>query len=131
MVKRTIIILIITALLFSIAILEEVYITTSLNELYDKTNNLQVAIEASEGDINTPENLQLLNDLIKHWDTSEGYICLTVNHNELEVIGQEIVRLRASIEENDKGLLTEYFEVIKLFADKHRHTMSFTIQNIL
>lgn len=120
----------ITILLFTIVILEQIYVDNTLNLLLQKIDNMNTEISITEN-IKTENIINLSTDLDEFWTKKERILCLFINHNDLSKVGEQIKKVKTFIEQNSKDDCECELDVLKFYAESYRHVMEINIQNLL
>lgn len=71
------------------------------------------------------ENLDVI------WKLKENTFCVILNHQQVEVIGVEIARLKASIVNNDKKEFVLGLSAIRFYVENLSHIVGLSIQNLI
>ena len=84
-----------------------------------------------EEDINKENVINLTDDIDIFWTENEKILCLFINHNDLNKVGEEIKRMKVLVAQNKKDEFFNELEILKFYADSYRHVMEINIQNLL
>ena len=126
--KKIIVVLVITSILIATVILEQVFVQSTLNSLIEQINIFETAISQTE-DINTTKINILIDNIDVFWTEKEQLLCLSINHNDLNQVGEEIKRVKAYVKQNDKKECMIELEALIFFANSYKHVMEITPQN--
>lgn len=127
--KRHIIIIVVSVILIGLMIFEQIYIRNTLNELRDQTLYLYSEIHTQEN-INTEDLIFSVEKLDDYWKTKENFLCLTINHKDMEKIGEQITKLITYINQNNKEDAEYEVELLKYYVEGNEHVMIANFQNI-
>lgn len=127
--KRHIIIIVVSAILIGLMIFEQIYIRNTLDELREQTLYLYSEIHSQEI-INTEDLIFSVEKLDSYWKTKENFLCLTINHKDMEKIGEQITKLITYINQNNKEDAEYEVELLKYFVEGNEHIMIANFQNI-
>ena len=128
MVKKTIVIISLFVLLIAGAICEEIYLSTSINELAQKTKQIEYYMN---NDFDYTNALKQTKNLELYWQEREQVLCLIINYKEIKDIILQIKRLKQSLEQNQKEDAFMELETLKLTTDNCSNIIGFNIQNVL
>jgi cell division protein FtsL len=129
-VKKIISVFIITILLLATVIVEQVFIDSTLDELVSRIETLNAQIESAES-VDTEELRLSIKNLDEFWTEREKILCITINHNDLSRVGEQIKKVRVYIEENNKDDCVYEIDILYFYATSYKHVMEINIQNIL
>lgn len=127
--NRTIIILIVFALLLAGVIIEQIFINTTLDSVINKTLGLQEQIE-NTSDINTNDIIENIENLDEYWTEKENSLCIIINHRDMEKVGEQIIKLKTYIIQNDKKNAVYEADILYFYINGFKHIMSVNFQNI-
>lgn len=122
--KRIVCIIVIVCLLVLGAVVEIIYINTSIDNLLFVG---QSVVENLKQDKDEYEKVKQLND---YWDERESNICLFINHKDMELIGQQLKKAQSYLEVGDKKSALFEMEQFNYEVQAFRHVSQFNIQNI-
>lgn len=128
--KKIISVFIITILLLATVIVEQVFIDSTLDELVSRIETLNAQIESAES-VDTEELRLSIKNLDEFWTEREKILCITINHNDLSRVGEQIKKVRVYIEENNKDDCVYEIDILYFYATSYKHVMEINIQNIL
>ena len=128
--KKNVLVCLITALLFAIVILEQIFVDNTLTLLMSKIDNLDYEISNTES-INTKKINNLASDLDSFWTNKEKIMCLIINHNDLNKVGEQIKKVKVYVLQNDKNNCVYEIETLKFYAESYKHVMEINLQNLL
>ncbi len=127
MVKRFIIWLLFILLIIA-ATWEQIYISTSLKELKQRTFQLEKTINEEEitlNSINQAKSLEIF------WKQKEKVLCLLINYKEIKEILCQIMRLKETMQQNDLENTYIELEVLKYNVLGSTNVIGFNVQNVL
>ena len=128
--KKIFWVILITVLMFTVLIWEQIFVDNTLDVLAQKIENIETEISVVEN-INTEKIIGLSEDLDEFWTKKERILCLFINHNDLSKVGEQIKRMRNYIEQDDKEECETELDVLKFYAESYKHVMEINIQNLL
>lgn len=128
--KRTISILILVFILISIATFEEIYIQNFVYTLRNKAEEVSVAINKSEENINNENVLSSLDDLKLFWNKSKNVLCYFTNYEKIKSIDESFVKLSTSISHNDMSVANENISVIKDYSEFFKYLIGFNLNTL-
>lgn len=128
--KRGLLIVFIFLTLLGLCALEEIYLKTNLEILYDKAENLLTLVK-SQDNVNSEIVTNEINKIDQFWKKTENYFCLVVNHINMEEAGEQISKIVSLSELNKKEELIVEINLLIYFAESYQHIIVPHIQNIL
>ncbi len=128
--KRTFSILILIVILFSIATFEEIYIKQFISSLKIKAENVSIAINKNEENINNKEVEKAFNELKNFWSKSKNILCYFTNYEKIKSIDESFVKLTTSIKHNDMSVASENIAVIKDYGQIFNYLMGFNLNTL-
>ena len=128
--KKIINVLIISTLLLSILIIEQIFVQNTLDTLLAKIETFDTEISKAT-DINTQTLIDLSTNLDEYWTQKERILCLSINHNELNIVGEQIKKIVVYVNQNNKDDCVFELETLKFYAKSYKHVMEITPQNLL
>lgn len=129
MVKRTIIMIIVTLLLLGLAISELILVKNFITDIERDVDTLIVEFEENKDDITILtthiENIQT------KWDSKEQILCLMFNHKDMSMLTDCITRVCEYCKQNnyDDGVVE--LKILQEYAKKNHNIMGFNFNNIL
>ncbi len=129
MVKRTIIAIVLFALLIGLATFEVIAVNNIITTLETETSILQKQVEENEDNIvNIAPSVKKLKD---YWDEREHKLFLMFNHKDLSTITDSLSRLYSyTLNDNFDDAIAEV-NLLKEYTEKNELIMGFNFQNIL
>ena len=127
--KKLIISAIIALLLITVVVLEQVYLNNSFSQLEAKVDVLSQQVSLTEN-INTEQIQNTIYDLEEYWQNTEKVLCMTINYNDLHRIGEQLQRVKAYIEQNQKDDCVAEIEVLDFYAESFRTIFLTNFSNI-
>ncbi|MBR4124435.1 MAG: DUF4363 family protein [Clostridia bacterium] len=128
--KKIISVLVISAMLLTAVILEQVFVQNTLDTLLAKIDTFDAEIQ-KVSDINSQTLLNLGKDLDEYWTEKEKILCLSINHNDLNKVGEQIKKIVVYVDQNNKDDCIYELEILKFYAKSYKHVMEITPQNLL
>lgn len=101
------------AILLFITISTQVFLDNTINNMLRQIDNVQTQILDNENNLNQNFILENFDKMRNYWESNEGKLALCVDHKNISNVGQSLVRLKASLEEND--ILTAKTEIYLLY----------------
>ena len=123
-------VIIITILLFAIVISEQIFVDNCLNTLDVKIDAIYTTVLAQEN-VDAENVIKLNDDIDVFWTENEKILCLFINHNDLNKVGEEIKRMKVFASQNNREDFLNELEVLKFYVQSYRHVMEINIQNLL
>lgn len=115
--------------MLSVVIGEQIFVDTTLSTLIDKIEQLDNAVQNSQN-INATQIQIMVDELNKFWTDKENILCLSINHNDLNKVGEQIKKVKVYIEQDNKEDCVYEIDVLRFYAEGYKHIMELTIQNI-
>lgn len=128
--KKIIPVTIITILLITVVIMEQLFVHSTLSSLKAKVDDIDYAIK-NNSEIDNENIITNINNLDEYWTSKERILCLSINHNDLNSIGEQIKKIKAYISQNKKEEALLEIELLIFYIDNYSHVMEITPQNIL
>ncbi|MBO5022177.1 MAG: DUF4363 family protein [Clostridia bacterium] len=122
--------IIIALILTGICVVEEVLVSRSLIEIQNRCLQIESLAE-EEGNIQNARIVLALDNLEFRWTEYESKLCYMVHHKNVQEIGQEIVKARKYIAENDVQEFEVSIELIKFYCHSYLHFMGASVHNVL
>lgn len=122
--KRIVCILVVVALLVSGSIFEALYVSNTINNL------LLVSESVIDGLEKERNELEKVNALGQYWEEREKYICLFINHKDMEQIGEQIKKAQSYLEKEDKENALYEMKQLNYVVQSFKHISQFNAQNI-
>ena len=118
-----------TLLLVGVVTFQQIFADTALDELMTRIETLDTEI-TEKADINLENIIKITDDLDDFWTKKERILCLVINHNDLNNVGEQIKRVKTYIKNNDKENCLVELETLKFYAESYRHVMEINLQNL-
>lgn len=128
--KKVLWAIIITILLFAIVIGEQIFVDNTLDTLINKIDIVETSISSTET-INKQNIIEICDDLDKFWTEKEKILCLFINHNDLNKVGEQIKKVKIYVEQNRKDDCEYELDTLKFYAESCKHVMEINVQNLL
>ena len=128
--KKTISVLCVTAILLATIIWAQIYVETTLNYTLKQIEVLSQNI-SNTNLIATENILNFAKNLDDYWTEKERVLCLVINHNDLNRIGEQIKKVVIYIEQNDKDNCEYELITLKFYAESYQHVMDIKFENLL
>ena len=127
--NKTVTVIIVTILLVALVVIEQIFVQNTLDTMIERSLMLNETIEYLEN-INTIELNNSIEELDKFWTKKEKILCLSINHNDLNRIGEQIKRVKIYILQNKKNECVVEIEALIFYAKSYKHVMEIDFQNI-
>ena len=79
-------------------------------------------------------NIEAISEKIEqfseNWSKKENILCLVINHNDLEKIGEQTEKLKVLVKQNKKEEAEYESALLYFFAESYEHIISASFQNI-
>lgn len=116
-------------MLVAIVVVEQIYLNNSFNTLNNKIDALSSQIALVE-DIDNNQIQSSIYDLEKYWQDTEKVLCMTINYNDLNRIGEQVQRVKAYILQNQKDDCIAELEVLHFYASSFKSIFITNFGNI-
>lgn len=117
-------------LIIAICVVEEVIVSNSLSEMHNRVLAIEKVVEEKDDLLNMDVVMEIEN-LEYVWTRDEEKLCYLVNHKNIQEIGQEIVKLKLYIADNDIPAFKVSLELIKFYCHSYLHFMGANVHNVL
>lgn len=131
MVKKWIIILIISALLIGGCVLESGYISGSFKNFERRLNIAKTMLEEDDGAIDNEENISYLKDIESDWDKKIRGLKSVIWHTGLKEIEIGLSRVVTYTEENNYTEVMTELNAILDYLDAYSDEFKLSIENLL
>ena len=128
--KKVISVLIVAVLLVSLVILEQIYIHNTFDNMIEKIIVLDTEI-ASVETIKNQSIMEKIDDIDAYWVERENIMCLSMNQNELNKIGEQIKKVKVYIEQDNKDDCIYELDTLLFYVKSFKKIMEITPQNFL
>ncbi len=126
--KKIISVIIISTLLLGAVVVEQIFVQNTLNNLIEKIETLNAQIENSQN-IDGDDFVFAISEMDKFWTEKERILCLSINHNDLNKVGEQIKRVQVYLEQNIKEECLVELNALLFYAESYKHVMEITPQN--
>ena len=127
--KRTITILIITALLIGFAIFELVTVSQFTTKLRADITTLTNQYNSNKDDITIlSDDIEIISD---YWNESEPALCIIFSHKDLSTTTDSLTRLLGYTRNNDYDNAIVELTLLNNVLDRNEYIMGFNIHNVL
>ena len=127
--KKVISVIVVSLLLVAMVVVEQVFVQSTLDTLIEQSESLNSSIETNEN-INTTQLNNRIDELDKFWTEKEKILFLSINHNDLNKVGEQIKRVKNYISQNKKDECLVEIETLIFYANSYKHVMEINPQNI-
>lgn len=117
-------------ILIGICVTEEVVVSSSLQQVQEYCFKIEKILQEKDG-LKNMEIVMAVENLEYIWAEDESDLCYMVNHKSIQEIGQEIVRLKTYIAENEITEFKVSLEEIENYCYSYLHFMGANIHNVL
>lgn len=125
--NKGIAVIIISILLVIGSVYELILVTSSIDEVVTKSNDIIVKLNSGD----TTENvLSELDDLFVFWNDRERVMCLFINHRDMEKVGEYMQKARSYLQESDEEKALEEIKLLSYQINMFKHQSEFNAQNI-
>lgn len=128
--KKIISVIVISILLLAIVIAEQIFVDNTLDTLISQIEILDSKITISDT-ISTLDITLTANNLDKFWTDREKILCLSINHNDLNRVGEQIKKINVYVSQNNKDDCIYEIKVLAFYAESYKHVMELNFQNLL
>ena len=122
--------IIIALLLVVICVGEELTVSLSLQDIQNRCLEIEKIVE-EEKSLKTAQLVLAVDNLDYSWEQEESKLCYMVNHKNVQEIGQEIVKAKQYISEDNIEEFKVSIELIKFYCHSYLHFMGANIHNVL
>lgn len=129
MIKKTTHLIIIIAFLIAVCWWEEIAFNNYFGQINAQVKIMQTNVIAGES-IDSVDMLFSIENLEEIWQKKENAFCIIINHEQVEVIGVEIAKLKAAIINNDKDEFNIGLSTINFYIENLSHILGLSMQNL-
>ncbi len=129
MVKRTITVIVIAALLLTLGIVEGIVVNNFIVKLDSDVEALIPLYEENKDDITVLTNRA--SEIEARWDKNEQILCLMFNHKDIGVLTDTMTRLVEYTKQNNYDDAIVEVNILKEYTEKNHTIMGCNIHNIL
>ena len=122
MVKRSVVIWVLFALLIVGAVCEQIYIQNSISWMKSQTEKLYQKIQI---EYNGHSAMQTLNEMLEYWQEREKVLCLIINYKEIKEIYWQMFRLEETMLQNDEENTYIEYTVLKSYIQGSSNIIGF------
>lgn len=127
---RNVVIILITLALIALVIVEQVFIDNTFNDLKIFVSNLKTDI-AEQSQISTENITEQIDNIYSFWNVKESLLCLTLNHKDLDKIGEQIDKLKTYVLEDNKEYAIYELNVLIFYINSYQNITAVSFKNIL
>ena len=128
--KKIVSVVAISVLLVLAVVLEQVFVHKTLDSLIAKIEMFDSKISATEN-INLQEIVDFGAKIDDFWTKKEKILCLSINHNDLNKIGEQIKKINVCVKKNKKNECFYELDILKFYVESYKHVMEISLQNLL
>lgn len=129
MVKRGIIVIIISILLLTMGVIELLATNNITTELRHEIATITEALKENESDITTLEPKVL--ELKEKWTEKEFYLCLMFNRTNFTVITEHLNVLHSYVELNEYTDAYVQLQLLDLIIKESKDYLKFSFENVI
>lgn len=122
--------IIIALLLVFICVAEEITVSSSLKDIQNRCLSIEKLVD-EKGSLQNIEVVLAVDNLEFRWTEDESNLCYMVNHKNVQEIGQEIVKAKQYITEDNLEEFKVSIELIKFYCHSYLHFMGANLHNVL
>ena len=126
--KKTISVAVATILIVIAVVLEQIFVQNTLDNLIEKITSINTQIQNSQ-DIDDENLIFAIDEIDEFWTEKEKVLCLSINHNELNKVGEQIKKVKVYVEQNNKEECLVELDTLLFYAKSYKHTMEISPQN--
>ena len=126
--KKTISVAVATILIVIAVVLEQIFVQNTLDNLIEKITSINTRIQNSQ-DIDDENLIFAIDEIDEFWTEKEKVLCLSINHNELNKVGEQIKKVKVYVEQNNKEECLVELDTLLFYAKSYKHTMEISPQN--
>ena len=127
--KKIISVIVISLLLLTSVVFEQVFVHNTLDSLLEKIDVLENEIFDTEN-INSQKNIDFCIKIDDFWTKKEKILCLSINHNDLNSIGEQIKKVIICTQQNKKDECVYELNILKFYTKSYKHVMEISVQNL-
>lgn len=128
--KRNLIIVLIVLIIIAVCAIEEIVLSNINSNLAHYTEELSTSITENSDNLSTFEVEEKYNDLSVFWKDAKRKLCYLTNYEKIRIMDESIIKLGASIKNNDESLTIENLAIVEVFSEFTYYFMGFNINNL-
>ena len=128
--KRNLIIVLIVLLIIAVCAIEEIVLSNINANLAHYTEELSTSITENSDNLSTFEVEEKYKSLSSFWKDAKRKLCYLTNYEKIRIMDESIIKLGASIENNDESLTIENLAIVEVFSEFTYYFMGFNINNL-
>lgn len=128
--KRNLIIVLIVLIIIAVCAIEEIVLSNINSNLTHYTEELSTSITENSDNLSTFEVEEKYKDLSSFWKDAKRKLCYLTNYEKIRIMDESIIKLGASIENNDESLTIENLAIVETFSEFTYYFMGFNINNL-
>lgn len=128
--KRNLIIVLIVLIIVAVCAIEEIVLSNINANLTHYTEELSTSITENSDNLSTFEVEEKYKDLSSFWKDAKRKLCYLTNYEKIRIMDESIIKLGASIENNDESLTIENLAIVETFSEFTYYFMGFNINNL-
>lgn len=128
--KRNLIIVLIVLLIVAVCAIEEIVLSNINANLAHYTEELSTSITENSDNLSTFEVEEKYKNLSSFWKDAKRKLCYLTNYEKIRIMDESIIKLGASIENNDESLTIENLAIVETFSEFTYYFMGFNINNL-
>lgn len=128
--KRNLIIVLIVLLIVAVCAIEEIVLSNINDNLAHYTEELSTSITENSDNLSTFEVEEKYKNLSSFWKDAKRKLCYLTNYEKIRIMDESIIKLGASIKNNDESLTIENLAIVEVFSEFTYYFMGFNINNL-
>ena len=128
--KRNLIIVLIVLIIIAVCAIEEIVLSNINANLAHYTEELSTSITENSDNLSTFEVEEKYKNLSSFWKDAKRKLCYLTNYEKIRIMDESIIKLGASIENNDESLTIENLAIVETFSEFTYYFMGFNINNL-
>ena len=128
--KRNLIIVLIVLLIVAVCAIEEIVLSNINSNLAHYTEELSTSITENSDNLSTFEVEEKYKNLSSFWKDAKRKLCYLTNYEKIRIMDESIIKLGASIVNNDESLTIENLAIVEAFSEFTYYFMGFNINNL-
>lgn len=128
--KRNLIIVLIVLIIIAVCAIEEIVLSNINANLAHYTEELSTSITENSDNLSTFEVGEKYKNLSSFWKDAKRKLCYLTNYEKIRIMDESIIKLGASIENNDESLTIENLAIVETFSEFTYYFMGFNINNL-
>ena len=123
-------IVIIFLFLVGICIVEDMVVTSGVNEVNEACISIEEMLDGRES-LKYMDIVMAVENLEYRWKKNESKMCYMVNHKNIQEIGAEISKLKGYLDNDEFNDFESSLDAIKFYSHSYLHFMGASLHNFL